>query len=113
MVAVPTKSIEEIASASSELTAHSRRKNEEEKDDHRKRKAEVGSIQEEEMEGRVKSSMSEEEEDRRKQEGASKASLKKEGGETRGDIDKTMNVDMMEEEEFQERKKEFRENQAP
>ena len=47
--------------------------------------------------------MSEEEEDRGKQEGASKASLKKEGGETRGDIDKTMNVDMMEEEELQER----------
>ena len=38
--------------------------------------------------------------------------MEKEGGETRGDVDKTMNVDMMEE-EFQERKKELRENKVP
>ena len=36
--------------------------------------------------------------------------MKKKGGETRGDIDKTMNVDMMEEEEFQEKKKDLRDN---
>ena len=35
--------------------------------------------------------------------------MKKEGGETQGDIDKSMNVDMMEEEEFQERKTDLRE----
>ena len=54
----------------------------------------------------------EEEENQRKRK-AEEGSLKKEGGETRGDIDKTMNVDMMEEEEFQERKKELRENKVP
>ena len=99
----PNRSIEQVASGSSEPPTYRRRKNEEQKDSHRKRKAEVGSIQEEEMEGRVKSRMSEEEKDRRKQEGASKASLKREGGETRGDIDKTMDVDMMEEAGLQER----------
>ena len=36
--------------------------------------------------------------------------MHKDGRETRGDIDKTMNVDMMEEEEYQARKKDLREN---
>ena len=47
----------------------------------------------------------------RREEGGS--CLQKEEGETRGDIDKTMDVDMMEEEEFQERKKDLRENKVP
>ena len=105
----PKRSIEEVASASDEPPAYRRRIEGEEKDKQRKRKAEEGSIIAEEMEGRVKTRMSEEEKDRRKQEEASKGSLKKERGETRGDIDKTMNVDMMEEDEFQERKKDLRE----
>ena len=109
----PKRSIEEIASASGEPPAYRRRIEEEENENRRKRKAEEGSMQQEEIEGRVKSRTSEEEKDRRTQEDASKGSLKKEGGETRGDIDKTMNVDMMEEEEFQERKKDLRENKIP
>ena len=54
-----------------------------------------------------------EEEDRRKQEDASEGKMKKERGEAIGDIDKTMDVDAVEEEEFQERKKHLRENKVP
>ena len=96
----PQRSIEEVASSSSEPPAYRRKAEEEEKENHRKRKAEEGSMREDER-------------DRRKKEEDSKGSLTKEGGETRGDIDKTMNVDMMEEEEFQERKTDLRENKIP
>ena len=109
----PKRSIEEVASSSSEPTVYRRKAEEEEKENHRKRKAEEGSIKEDEMEGRVKSRMNEDEKDRRKKEEDRKGSFTKEGGETRGDIDKTMNVDMMEEEEFQERKTDLRENRVP
>ena len=57
--------------------------------------------------------MTGEEDNRRKQEEASKGSLNKEEGETRGDIDRTMNVDIMEEEEFQDMEKDLRENKIP
>ena len=48
--------------------------------------------------------MSEGEEDGRKNEEESKESIKKEAGETRGDIDQTITIDSMGEEEFQERR---------
>ena len=61
----------------------------------------------------MKSRNREDEDARRRQEDEGKGKVQQEGGETRGDIDKTMNVDMMEEEEFQERKKDLRENKVP
>ena len=70
-------------------------------------------MQGEETEASVKSRTVEEEDNRTKQEDARKGSLKKEGDETRGDTDEKMDVHMMEEEEFQERKKDRREQKLP
>ena len=61
-------------------------------------------MQQEEREGPVMSRNTEEEDNMRKQEDASRESLKKKGGETRCEIDKTTNADAMEREEFQEKK---------
>ena len=61
---------------------------------HRKRKLRR-KCSEEKMDGRVKNRMTEEDDSRRKQKEAVKGSLKEEAGKTRGDIDKTMDVDMV------------------
>ena len=99
----PKRSSEEMSSGSGDPPAYRRKTEEEEKEKDRKRKAEEGNMEQEEQERRA----------RRKKEEESKGSLTKEGGETRGVIDKTMNVDMMEEDEFQERKTDLRENKIP
>ena len=62
----------------------------------RKRKAEEGSLEQEEDEGRKQSRNIEEKEQkekRKREEEESKGTLQKIGGETRGDIDKTIDVD--------------------
>ena len=75
-----------------------------EKETHRKRNAVEGSIDQREHGGKVKSRMTEEEKDRTKKEEKIKGSFKREAGETRGDFDNVMNVDIMEEEELQQKK---------
>ena len=108
----PKRSVEGVASGSAEPSACKRKTEKKEKEKHRKRKAEEESIIEEEMEGRVKSRSMEEDDTRRKQEEESKGKSKKEGCETRGDTDKTLNVDMMEEDELG-KKKDLRERKVP
>ena len=100
----PKRGLVEVASGHAEPPAYRRKTVEEQKENHRKRKAEEGSIIEEEKEGRVKNGNMEE---------MDQGKLQKENGETTGTIDKTMNVDMMEEEDFQERKADLRENKVP
>ena len=95
--------MENIASASSEPPAYRRGKEE----TRCKRKAE------EQMERSLNNRKMEEEDNRKRQDKASKGSLKKAGGETAGTIDKTVNLDLLEEEEFQEKKKDLKEKKIP
>ena len=106
----PKRNIEEVATGSEEPSAYNRKIEEERLN---KRKAEEGSLDQEEDEGRIKSRNIEEKdqrEKRKREEEENKGKLQKTGGETRGSVDRTLDIDLMGEEEFQERKHDLREN---